>query len=89
MLAYVEAFGFFDADMTVVVLSSHDADYVPTCEPLDPSTHPTAPPISALYEAIVHYVVPRYLPQQSRAKQTLSLPYRNCCPWHRNTVQYA
>jgi hypothetical protein len=62
MLAYVETFGFFDSDRTVIVLSSHDAYDVPTFAPLDPDSHPTRAPISGLYEGIVRYL-PRSLPQ--------------------------
>ncbi len=61
MLAYVEKFGLFDADLLVVVLSSHDAGDAPTFAPLNPNTHPTRQPLSALTEGISRYL-PRYLP---------------------------
>lgn len=68
MLAYVKTFGFFDADMTVIVLSSHDAGDVPTFAPLDPNTHPTSRPLFALQEAIVRYL-PRCLPHLSGTQE--------------------
>ncbi len=54
--------GFFDADIVVLVASSHDAADNPTFAPLDPSTHPQAKPLSALTEGVTRYL-PRYLPQ--------------------------
>jgi lysophospholipase L1-like esterase len=59
-LAYLKQYGFLDADVVVLVLSSSDYDDAPTFEPLDPLTHPTAAPISALWEGITRYL-PRYL----------------------------
>ena len=61
MLAYVKEFGFFDADVIVVVLSSHDYGDVPTFSPLNPTTHPIESPRLALGEGITRYL-PRYLP---------------------------
>jgi hypothetical protein len=63
-LAYAKEYGFFDADLIVLVLSSHDYADNPTFAPLNPNTHPTAPPISALIEGIERYL-PRYLPRSS------------------------
>ncbi len=61
-LAYAKEYGFFDADITILVLSSHDYADNPTFEPLNPNTHPTTTPISALFEGLSIYL-PRYLPQ--------------------------
>jgi len=61
MLAYVEKYGDFDADFVVIVLSSHDSQDYPEFKPLDPNTHPTKKPISALLEGVTRYL-PRYLP---------------------------
>lgn len=58
--AYLKQYGFLDADVVVLVLSSSDYDDAPTFEPLDPLTHPTNAPISALWEGLTRYV-PRYL----------------------------
>lgn len=66
MLAYVKAFGFFGAGRTVIILSSHDANDVPTFGALDPNTHPTTRPLSALWEAVAKYL-PRYLPGYTAA----------------------
>lgn len=60
-LAYAEEYGFFDADVVVVLLSSHDAADNPTFEPLNPNTHPQQRPALALVEGITRYL-PRYLP---------------------------
>jgi hypothetical protein len=58
-LAYLKQYGFLDADIVVLVLSSSDYDDAPTFEPLNPLTHPTEAPLSALWEGIVRYL-PRY-----------------------------
>jgi hypothetical protein len=58
--AYLRQYGFLDADIVVLVLSSSDYDDAPTFEPLNPSTHPTEAPVSALWEGITRYL-PRYL----------------------------
>jgi lysophospholipase L1-like esterase len=63
-LAYAKEYGFFDADLIVLVLSSHDYADNPTFEPLNPNTHPTEQPVSALVEGIERYL-PRYLPRSS------------------------
>lgn len=62
-LAYVELFGLFDADVVLLVLSSHDVTDVPKFEPLV-GVHPCFPdkrPVSALVEGLTRYL-PRYLP---------------------------
>jgi hypothetical protein len=59
LLAYVREFGLFDADAIVIVLSSHDAFDVPTFAPLDPFSHPSSRPISALWTFATRYVWPR------------------------------
>lgn len=58
-LAYAREYGFFDADVVVLLLSSHDYTDNPTFEPLNPNTHPMSPPISALLEGINKYI-PKY-----------------------------
>lgn len=63
LAAYAELYGLFDADVVVLVLSSHDANDVPTFEPVV-GVHPGFPderPRSALIEGAVRYL-PRYLP---------------------------
>ena len=60
-LAYMQRFGWFDADVAVIVLSSHDYADAPTFEPtidVHPS-YPSHPPFSALEELIVRYVIPK------------------------------
>jgi hypothetical protein len=59
-LAYLEQFGFLDADLVILVLSSSDYNDAPTFEPLNPLTHPTETPVSAAVEGLVRYL-PRYL----------------------------
>lgn len=58
-LAYVQEYGFFDCDVAVLVISSHDDNDNPTFEPLDHRTHPTEKPFFALWEAFDRYVSPR------------------------------
>jgi len=60
-LAYLNEYGLFDADLVIVVVSSHDYADVPTFEPLDPSSHPTRTPWLATWEGMTRYL-PRYLP---------------------------
>lgn len=60
-LAYLQRFGLFDADVVVLVLSSHDYADVPTFEPtvgVDPAA-PDRKPVSALWEGVQRYLLPR------------------------------
>jgi hypothetical protein len=60
-LAYVKRYGFFDADVVVLVLNSEDYGDMPTFVPLvgvDPS-FPDKRPALALQEAITRYALPR------------------------------
>jgi hypothetical protein len=59
-LGYAKEYGFFYANVIILVLSSHDLADNPEFTPLDPNTHPTEPPVSALFEAVTRYL-PRYL----------------------------
>jgi lysophospholipase L1-like esterase len=54
-LAYAKEYGFFDPDIVVLVISSHDYADNPTFEPLNKYTHPTENPASALIEGIEKY----------------------------------
>lgn len=54
-LAYVKEHGFFDPDLVVLVISSHDYTDNPTFDPLNKYTHPTENPASALVEGIEKY----------------------------------
>lgn len=65
VLGYVDTFGLFDADTTILVLSSHDAGDPPTWQRLNSNTHPTERPLSALVEGWTRYM-PRYLPATLR-----------------------
>ena len=60
-LAYSQVYGFFEADVVVLVASSHDVTDNPTFVPLAPNTHPTKKPLLALTEGLTCYL-PRYLP---------------------------
>jgi len=60
-LAYVREYGFFQADIVILVISSHDWSDNPSFQPLNPTTHPQNKPISALQEGVTRYL-PRYLP---------------------------
>ena len=61
-LAYAREYGLFDADVIILVVSSHDYADNPNFAPLDRDTHPTEKPTFALIEAIERYL-PRYLHQ--------------------------
>lgn len=68
LLAYVRRYGWFDADVVLIVVSSHDAADAPTFEPLvgvDPS-FPDRKPALAITEAVTRYL-PRYVPSGRRA----------------------
>jgi hypothetical protein len=63
MLAYAQRFGLFQADVVVIVLSSHDYADAPTFEPVvgvSPD-FPSHRPWCAAWEAATRYL-PRYLP---------------------------
>lgn len=68
-LAYVKEYGFFDADVIIVVISSHDFNDVPTFEPLDPGTHPQTSPKLAILDGLLRYL-PRYLPKALQVETT-------------------
>ena len=59
-LAYARRYGFFGADTVIIVTNSGDYGDVPTFAPLNPDTHPSVQPASALWEAAVRYL-PAYL----------------------------
>ena len=63
MLAYARKFGLFDADVVVIVLSSHDYGDAPT-EPFTPVVgvqpeYPDRRPVLALGELLSRYLLPR------------------------------
>lgn len=66
MHAWFREFGSMGADTAIIVVSSHDLSDLPSFEPLDPTTHPMQPPLSALTEAFTRYI-PRYIPSLSSA----------------------
>jgi lysophospholipase L1-like esterase len=76
-LAYAKEYGFFDADIIILVISSHDYIDNPTFQPLDKNTHPTKQPVSALLEGIERYL-PRYLPSNSTS--TISTEHNQYIP---------
>ncbi len=61
-LAYAKEYGFFGADIVVLVISSHDYSDNPTFAALNEDTHPTQSPVSAFFEGVERYL-PRYLPR--------------------------
>jgi hypothetical protein len=66
MLAYLRHFGFFDADVVAIVLSSHDYADAPTFEPIVGMSidFPDRKPWCATWEALTRYL-PRYIPSLS------------------------
>ncbi len=65
-LAYAREYGFFDADIVMLLISSHDVGDNPTFAPLNPNTHPQVRPLSALVEGVTRYL-PKYLPEWIKA----------------------
>lgn len=61
MGAWIDKYGFLGAQTSIFVLSSHDLTDLPTFAQLDPQSHPTKRPVSALLEGLERYL-PRYLP---------------------------
>ena len=51
-LAYVKEYGFFGADIIILIISSHDAGDNPIYAPLDTNTHPQIKPTSAMWEGL-------------------------------------
>lgn len=72
-LAYAKDYGFFDTDVVVLLISSHDVADNPTFAPLNPNTHPQQTPTLALVEGMTRYL-PRYLPIVSAPLQSDSQP---------------
>ncbi len=66
-LAFADEFGFFDADIIGIVLSSHDVNDIRKFLPLNPNTHPTQKPLLASVELISRYLS-RYLPRITRSQ---------------------
>src|SRR6185436_14548815 len=58
---YAKRFGWFDADVVVIVLSSHDYADVPTFEPVVgvDQNYPDRKPVLAIQEAWSRYLWPR------------------------------
>lgn len=72
LAAYTEIFGFFDADVVVLVFNGGDANDMPTFEKVvgfDPD-FPATRPVLALEELFGRYV-PRYLPVIGSSKKPL------------------
>lgn len=61
LLAYTDRYGWFDADIAVIVLSSHDLGDVPDFQSELGEDFPMEAPILASWEAVTRYL-PRYLP---------------------------
>ena len=83
LLAYVEKFGTFDADAAVIILNKGDMFDFPTFEDLNPNTHPTKKPASALGELISRYVAPRItrlLPTEEKEKFQGEELRKDCTP---------
>ncbi|CAN5259209.1 hypothetical protein BH24PSE2_BH24PSE2_18920 [soil metagenome] len=59
-LAYAEEYGLFDADVVIVVCSSHDFADNPSFAPLNSGAFPRKRPVSALFEGLF-VNLPRYL----------------------------
>lgn len=72
LLAYVERFGLFDADIAIIVLSSHDAADVPTFAPFGADA-PVRRPALALQE-VAQRIGPRIVNVLGRASRAAAEP---------------
>jgi lysophospholipase L1-like esterase len=70
-LAYAQECGFFESDVVLLLISSHDIADNPTFAPLNPHTHPQVRPMFAFWEGVTRYL-PRYLPSLSKAEPAVS-----------------
>jgi hypothetical protein len=59
LLAYIQEFGTFDADIAIIILNKGDLFDFPKFDRLNPMIHPTQKPSSALGELIVRYIFPK------------------------------
>jgi lysophospholipase L1-like esterase len=63
-LAFSTEYGFFDADVVILLVNSDDAEDCPTFERLDATTHPTKRPLLAIGELFSKsysgYIAPRF-----------------------------
>ena len=59
LLAYIQEFGTFDADIAIIILNKGDLFDFPKFDRLNPMIHPTQKPSSALGELIVRYILPK------------------------------
>lgn len=57
MLGWIETYGLLEADTVIFVLNSGDAEDAPTFAALNPLTHPTSRPMSALSEGVRRYLL--------------------------------
>jgi len=77
-LTYADKYGFFDADIVILVISSHDYIDNPTFDQLGVN-QPIEQPISALLEGVNRYFLPRYFsptPAEKNKKEHNSLNQR-------------
>jgi lysophospholipase L1-like esterase len=58
-LAHLREYGDFQADAAILLLSAQDVMDVPTFEPIDEVFLPTQKPVSALWEGVERYLLPR------------------------------
>jgi hypothetical protein len=81
--AFVEEFGFFDADYIILVANSGDVGDCPTFARLDPIENPSENPTFATYELVMRYL-PRYLPTFSSGGSAASAVPAN--PSHQHSA---
>ena len=84
-LAYLRKFGTFDADVAIVVLSTHDIADVPDFAPDLGPDFPERPPMLALEEAVDRYL-PRYVPWLARRAATAPAPKEPARCWPKGAV---
>jgi hypothetical protein len=70
LLAYLEAYGTFDAEVAIVLLNKGDLHDFPTFSPLNPNTHPVERPATALGELFNRYVFARLKQRLTKTQET-------------------
>lgn len=68
---WAEVHGFLGATDVLLVISTHDARDVPTFEPLNPNTHPTVAPFTAIGELFFRYLSASRILYQLRSWKVL------------------
>jgi hypothetical protein len=70
-LGYINKFGFFEADVVILVINTHDYCDNPSYMPLSPRTHPQQQPVSAISQLIT-YLLYYFYPSSDTKNKVIS-----------------